>query len=231
MLKQLLKDEYRFLTFRAPSAMIRERPGAYLAFGLVATWLAGIGRYWDSSNALPWQYMGLSSLVYVFLLALVIWAVILPLGPRNWSYRNVLVFIALTAPPALLYAIPVEQFMEWSIARTVNSVFLAVVALWRVALLFVFLKRVAGLAGPTIVVAALTPLVLVVDGIALMNLQHVVYANMVGMHDPDAASEDAGGAVARTTCSVAAILTPALLLAYGWIAHKLPKRRVVVRVP
>ena len=220
MLKQLLKDEFRFLTFRAPSPMIRERPGAYLAFGLVATWLAGIGRYWDSSTALPWQYLGMSSVAYVFLLALVIWAVVLPLGPKNWSYRNVLLFVALTAPPALLYAIPVEQFLEWSTARAVNSAFLAIVALWRVALLFAFLARVAGLGGITIAVAALLPLALIIDGIALAGLQQAVYQNMVGSHDPDGRGESADHDIANRVCPLAAVLTPLLLAAYAWSVDK-----------
>ena len=38
-------------------------------------------------------------------LALIIWALLAPLRPRNWSYRNVLLFITLTAPPAVLYAV------------------------------------------------------------------------------------------------------------------------------
>src|SRR5258706_14395505 len=113
-------DEYRFLTFRAPSAAIREHSGLYLAFGLFLTWLAGVGRYWDSPGALLWQHLGLSSLTYVFLLALVLWTLIAPLGPRNWSYRNVLLFISLTAPPALLYAIPVEMFFSAPVALALN---------------------------------------------------------------------------------------------------------------
>ena len=217
LLKQFLMDEYRFLTFRAPSAAIREHRGAYLALGLFVTWLAGVGRYWDSPNALPWQHLGLNSLIYVFLLALVIWAAVLPLGPRNWSYRNVLLFISLTAPPALLYAIPVEVFLPLPTAHTVNSVFLAIVAFWRVALLFVFLKRVAGLGGFTIIVAALLPLALVVDGIALMNLEHVVYQNMVGLRDPE---QEGAGAVARFVCLAAAGLTPVLMARYGWMVYK-----------
>ena len=226
LLKQFLLDEFRFLTFKAPSAAIRENGGAYIALGLFVTWLAGVGRYWDSPNALLWQYLGLSSLTYVFLLALVIWVTVLPLGPRNWSYRNVLLFVTLTAPPALLYAIPVELFLPSSVAHAVNSAFLAIVASWRVALLSVFLKRVAGLRGVTILVAALLPLAFIVDGIALMDLQHVVYQNMVGLHEPDELSEDRGHSVASTICSTAAILTPVLLAAYVWTVRRAAMYRV-----
>ena len=229
LLKQFLLDEFRFLTFRAPSTAIRESGGAYLALGLFMTWLAGVGRYWDSPNALPWQYVGLSSLAYVFLLALVIWAVVRPLGARNWSYKNVLLFITLTAPPALLYAIPVEAFLASPTAHAVNSVFLALVAVWRVALLFVFLKRVAGLSGFRIILAALLPLALIVDGIALMDLEHVVYQNMVGLHDPVGQTNGTGRDVAHAICMIAAALTPALLAGYVWNVNKIANRVVAVR--
>jgi hypothetical protein len=185
-------------------------------------WLAGVGRYWDSPHALTWQHLGLSSLVYVFLLSLVIWAVVLPLGARNWSYRNVLLFITLTAPPALLYAIPVERFLPLPIAHAVNSAFLATVAVWRVGLLFVFLKRVAGLSGFAICIATLAPLALIVDGIALMNLQHVVYANMVGSQELEV---ETGGrqTVADMVCTLSILLTPVLAAGYAWmLSNKAP---------
>jgi hypothetical protein len=219
LLNQFLMDEYRFLTFRAPSAAIGEHSGVYLAFGLFLTWAAGVGRYWDSPDALFWQHLGLGSLAYVFLLALVLWALVAPLGPRNWSYRNVLLFISLTAAPALLYAIPVEMFFSSSVALALNGSFLAVVALWRVALLFTFLRRAAGLHGVVIFVAALLPLALIVDGLAFMNLEHLVYQSMIGMRDPDGTVDDGGHAVVRFICGLAAVLTPALLACYGCLAY------------
>lgn len=229
LLKQFLLDEYRFLTFRAPSAAIREHTGAYLAFGLLLTWAAGVGRYWDSPDALLWQYLGLGSLAYVFLLAFVLWLLVAPLGPKNWSYRNVLLFISLTAPPALLYAIPVEMFFSSSIALTLNGSFLAVVALWRVALLFTFLRRAAGLDGVVIAAAALLPLALIVDGLAFMNLEYLVYQTMVGMRDPDGTVDGSGHAVVQFICMLAAALTPALLACYGWIAYKVRVDGVAMR--
>jgi len=229
LLRQFLMDEYRFLTFRAPSVAIREHSGAYLAFGLLLTWAAGVGRYWDSPDALLWQYVGLGSLAYVFLLALVLWALVAPLGPKNWSYRNVLLFISLTAPPALLYALPVEIFFSTPVALALNGLFLAVVAAWRVALLFTFLRRAAGLDGVAIVVAALLPLALIVDGLAVMNLEHVVYQSMIGMRNPDGTADDEN-TVVQFICALAAALTPALLACYGWMAYKVRVSGVALRV-
>ena len=229
LLKQFLMDEYRFLTFRAPSAAIREHSGAYLAFGLLLTWAAGVGRYWDSPDAALWQYLGLGSLAYVFLLAFVLWTLVAPLGPKNWSYRNVLLFVALTAPPALLYAVPAEQFVAPSTALAINSMFLAIVAVWRVSLLFVFLKRVAVLSGFTIVIAALLPLALIVDGLAVMNLGNLVYQTMVGMRDPDGTVDGSGQTVVQFICTLAAVLTPPLLACYAWIAYKTRADDTVLR--
>ena len=92
MIKTLLQDEWRFLTFRTMSQAIRTHWQAYLVFGLLFTWLAGIGRYWDNPRAELWQYFGLGSVAYVFVLALLIWLLLAPLRPKNWSYRNVLLF-------------------------------------------------------------------------------------------------------------------------------------------
>lgn len=220
LMKQFLEDQYRFLTFRAPSAAIREHPGAYLAFGLCLAWLAGIGRYWDSTTATLWQHLGLGSLAYVFAFAGLLWLVAAPLAPRNWSYRNVLTFVALTAAPALLYAVPVERFLDAATAHAVNVAFLAIVALWRVALLFVFLRRSAGLSGFAILIAGLLPLALIVDGLSLSNMGHLVYQTMAGIDVPDGMAEGAGNAVVQTISVTAMALTPLLLGGYCLLARR-----------
>lgn len=110
-LQTIFADQWRLLTFRRPSEAISVHWERYLAFGLMVTWIAGIGRYWDNPRAQLWQHAGLGSLAYVFVLAFILWVVIAPLQARHWFYQNVLTFITLTSLPALLYAIPVEQFM------------------------------------------------------------------------------------------------------------------------
>ena len=104
MIKTLLHNVYRYLTFRSPSSHLREHPRAYLVFGLLATWVAGVGRYWDNLRAELWQYLGLGSVAYVFVLACLIYFILMPLKPKNWSYQNVLLFITLTAPPAIYHS-------------------------------------------------------------------------------------------------------------------------------
>lgn len=190
MIKILLVDEIRLLTFRPVSAAIHTHWRAFLAFGLLFTWLAGIGRYWDNPKAHLWQYLGLGSIAYVFVLALIVWGLLAPLRPKNWSYRNILLFITLTSPPALFYAIPVEQFMAADAARTANAWFLIVVATWRVALFFVFLRRAAGLSAATVVVATLLPLVIIIITLFALNLEHVVFSLMSGIREEDRSPND-----------------------------------------
>jgi hypothetical protein len=223
-LRTIVADELRLLSFRRPSAAIADHWRAYLAFGLFFTWLAGIGRYWDNPRAFLWQYLGLGSVAYVFCLALVIWLLILPLKPRHWTYWNVLVFITLTAPPALLYAIPVEQFMSLPAAQSTNVWFLAIVAAWRVALFFVFLRRVAGLTGVAIVVATLLPLVLIVVALTALNLEHVVFAIMSGTRPEDRSANDASYFVVVAIAFFSMFAAPFLLIAYAWLAY-LARRR------
>lgn len=229
LMKQFLGDQYRLLTFRAPSAAIREHPAAYLAFGLCLAWLAGIGRYWDSTTATLWQHLGLGSVAYVFAFAGLLWLVAAPLAPRNWSYRNVLTFVALTSAPALLYAVPVEMFLDAPTAHAVNVAFLAIVALWRVALLFVFLRRVAGLSGFAILIAGLLPLAIIVDGLSMAGMDHLVYQTMAGIDGPEGMADRTGHAVVQAISVTAAELTPVLLASYGWIVYKVRIGGVSVR--
>jgi hypothetical protein len=222
----ILSDQWRLLTFRNPSPAIRDHGRAYLAFGLGCTWLAGIGRYWDNPKAHLWQHAGLGSIVYVFVLALLLYLLLMPLRPRNWSYRNVLLFITLTSLPALLYAIPVERFMPLTTAQAVNAGFLGVVALWRVALLFVFLRRVARLGGFTIVVALLLPIVIIVVALTILNLEHVVFDIMAGIREQDRSPNDTAYLTVLWISLFSIYAAPFLIIAYAglatwaWIKHR-----------
>lgn len=219
MIGHLLRDEWRFLTFRRMSPAVREHARAYLAFGLVFTWLAGIGRYWDNPRAFWWQHLGLGSLAYVFALALIVWLLIAPLKPRHWSYRNVLLFVTLTAPPAVLYAIPVERFLAVEDAVRANVWFLAVVATWRVALYAVFLRRTGGLSGPATVVGTLLPLTIIVVALTALNLEHVVFNLMGGLRPEDTSANDGAYFVVLVLSVLSVTIAPVVLLAYGILAY------------
>jgi hypothetical protein len=224
MIKTLLTDEWRFLTFRPVSAAVHTQWQAFLAFGLVFTWLAGIGRYWDNPRAELWQTLGLGSLAYVFTLALIIWGLLAPLRPKHWSYRNVLLFITLTAPPAVLYAIPVERLVAADVARAANAWFLAIVATWRVALLVVFLRRTAGLSPAAVFVATFLPLTIIVVSLSLLNLEHVVFNIMAGIKEEERSPNDSAYGVVLMLSMFSFTLAPFLFLAYLVMVYRAWRR-------
>lgn len=178
---EVFKTQAGFLVFRNVRPNVAAHPVAYLAYTFAVTALVGAGRYWDNPRAELWQNLGLGSVVYILILAAVLWLLILPLEPESWSYPGVLVFVGLTALPGLLYAIPVERFLEMRTAQAVNVWFLAIVALWRVALLVAYLVRSAKLRFFEIALATLLPITLIIATLAILNLEHVVFNIMAGI--------------------------------------------------
>jgi hypothetical protein len=171
----------RLLTFTSTAEELRAISWrGWLGPALVATWLAGIGRYWDHPSASLPQMFGVGSVSYVFGLGALLFIVILPLRPRRWGYLRTVTFVALTAPPALLYAIPVERWLSMEAAIRVNAWFLAVVAAWRVLLLLWLLRRSAELTWPRTLIGALVPLCVIVVTLYALNLEKAVFEIMGG---------------------------------------------------
>lgn len=189
----------RLLTFRITRDEFLHFDYRHLAFGIVCTWVVGIGRWWDDPGANLLQHLGIGSVVYVFLLSLLLWLVIWPLKPRDWTYRHVLTFVSLTSPPAILYAVPVERFTDLETARLLNVGFLATVAAWRVALLFFYLHRHARLPPFSIAVAALLPITLIVVTLTVLNLERAVFDVMGGLREGGTASDSAYGVLVMLT--------------------------------
>jgi hypothetical protein len=181
----------RLLTFRITERELEHLDRHDLAMGLVGTWLVGMGRYWDDPGAKLLQHLGVGSVLYVFILSLLLWLVIWPLGPRRWSYVRVLTFVALVSPPAALYAFPIERFTSLDASRDINACFLAVVAMWRVALLLYFLRVSACLSVPRTVVGGLLPLTFVVAGLTFLNLERAVFEIMGGLRGVGTSSDRA----------------------------------------
>jgi hypothetical protein len=184
--RTVLHDAWRLLTFRAQRDELDRWGRGHLVLGLLATWLVGIGRWWDDPNASPLQKTGLGSVAYTLALALVLFLVAWPLGPRAWSYRHVLTFVTLTAPPAILYAIPVERLVSMPVATQLNLWFLLVVATWRVGLLLFYFLRHAALGWWRTLVSVLLPLSAIVVSLTLLNLSRGVIQIMGGLRDENA---------------------------------------------
>ena len=171
----------RLLFFRASQSELTQLGWRHLAIGLICTWLVGMGRYWDNPRVGLLQHLGVGSVIYIFILSFFLWLIIWPLRPRHWSYFRMLAFVSLVSPPAAIYAIPVQMVFDLDTANTINVWFLGIVATWRVALLWFFLRRLGELAWPQIIVSTLLPLTLIVVTLTVLNLDKVVFDLMGGI--------------------------------------------------
>ena len=225
-LQSVITGEASLLSFRISRQGFLELGRSHLLFGLVITWIVGMGRYWDDPRATLLQHLGLGSVIYIFLLSMFVWLVIWPLRPKEWSYKKVLTFVSLTSAPAILYAIPVERFFSLPTSRSVNAWFLAVVAAWRVALLILFLKRYAQLRAHEITVAACLPLTLIVTTLTVLNLERAVFDIMAGLRERAATSNDTAYMILNVLTFFSIYLFVPLLLIYaGLVLHGISKRR------
>jgi hypothetical protein len=210
----VLSTTARLLTFRLTAGEFRGFRAAHMLFGLACTWAVGAGRWWDDPRAGLAQHLGVGSVVYVFALAGLLWAVVRPLRPRRWSYRHVLTFVALTAPPAALYAVPVEMLYGMETARGLNALFLLFVASWRVALLVFYLGRHAGLSRTAAGVATLLPIVAIVFTLTALNLEKAAFETMSGMRG-ERTADDTAYAFLTLLTYLSVLLLPPLVIAYA----------------
>ena len=192
-MRTIWADLLRVLTFRASPRDCERFGRGHLIFGLVLTWLVGIGRRWDDPRATLLQHLGLGSVAYVFVLAFLLWVFALGVSPTPGPYRRTLIYVTLTAPPGLLYALPVERWTDMPTAQAINFWFLAVVAAWRVALYFTYLKRCGSLGWYTTACTVFLPMALIVTGLAMLNLDHVVFSLMAGADHPPSPHDTAYG--------------------------------------
>ncbi len=190
----------------------------HLIAGVAGTWIVGMGRYWDDEKASTLQHLGFGSVIYVFLLSLFIWIILLPFKIEHWKYFTVLIFISLTSFPAIFYAIPVERFFSLETSSAINAWFLAVVATWRLCLLFFFLKRFSGLSTGNVIIATLLPVCVIISSLTLLNLHHVVFVVMGGIRDRTSYDDSYG--ILMLLTGVSLVLTIPLLITYGYAIYQ-----------
>lgn len=219
----MLKTISRILSLQFSKEDIFKLNRSYLVVGLLSTWLVGMGRYWDNLRANIWQHLGVGSVVYIFALSAFIWLILLPFKLKNWSYIRLLTFISLCSIPAILYAIPVEKFMLFDTAKSVNAWFLGIVALWRILLLFRFLKVYDDLRIDEVMTCVFLPIVLIINALAVMNLEHVVF-NLMSGNDKNSANDTAYIIVIILTL-ISWILVLPLLINYFYDIHLRRKKR------
>ena len=186
-----LKTMVKLLTFRLTREEFLGFNRRHLILGLLCTWLVGMGRWWDDAGAYLLQHLGVGSLVYIFILAFILWLGIFLLRPKNWSYSHVLTFVSLTSLPAIIYAIPVEKFLSFERARSINLLFLIIVASWRVALLVYYLKWHARLKPFAIVVSTMLPITGIVVTLTILNLERAAFESMGGFRGEPTVNDSA----------------------------------------
>lgn len=182
---------FRVLSFRATREELLRLDGRHLAYGLFWTWLVGVGRHWDHEGYETWQYLGLTSLLVVFALSLVLAAFIFPIRPKGISLMGLLTFVSLTSPPAVLYAIPVESFLDLEAANGINLTFLLFIALWRVALVHFYVVRVGEFRYSQALSSIFFPITVVIAVLNILNLDGVMVDFMSGVEESNRTSMDA----------------------------------------
>ncbi len=218
----ILNTIVRLLLFRLTRNEMLQLNRKHFAAGLTGTWIVGMGRYWDDSGASLLQHLGFGSVIYIFALALFIWIIALPYRIEHWNYFVVLTFISLTSFPAIFYAIPVERFFSLETANKINVWFLAIVAAWRLALLYYFLKNFTQLRAWNILTITLMPICVIITALTMLNLHRVVFDIMGGRRNPTP-HDDAYGVLIFLTV-ISAILVVPLLISYGIGIYK--RRRI-----
>ena len=136
-----------------------------------------------------------------------------------------LTFVTLTSPPAILYAIPVERFLDLQTAQAVNVQFLAFVAVWRVAMLAFYLRRLAQLPWYSLIVATLLPLAIIVTVLTALNLERAIFDIMGGLDENQTANDDAYQVLVSLTVASVVAVGPLLLAWAGISFARLRKRR------
>lgn len=207
-----LQTIIRLLTFQLTREEMLQLDKSHFMAGLIGTWIVGMGRYWDDPGAKLLQHLGLGSVIYIFVLAAFIWLILLPFKVEKWSYFTVVTFIGLTSFPAVFYAIPVERFFSMEIANSINVWFLAIVAAWRLALLYYFLKTFTRLGVGNILTVTFMPICLIISVLTLLNLHRVVFNIMGGVRTETA--HDASYMVLMFLTGISLILTIPLIIAY-----------------
>lgn len=182
-LTELLRFQLRFLTFRTTREELLNVGPRHFMWGMYFTWLAGMGRWWDDPHANMLQRLGIGSIVYVFVLTALLWIVVRPLKVPDWKYLRIATLIMFTSPLALVYAIPVERYVDIETAIEMNVSFLAVVAIWRVLIYGMLLRKIARFGPYTIIVTCLLPLMAIVATLFVLNLHRVVFNIMGGLRE------------------------------------------------
>ncbi len=209
-MKAIFTDLWKFLTFRADQKDYERFGLWHFAVGFCFTWMVGILRNWDFPEAPIWAKLGLGSLVYIFLLTSVMWVSNALQGYENLSFTRILTVISMTAPPAVIYGIPVEAFMSLEGAQYANLCFLCIVALWRVTLFVHFLCVAGGNFFGRAMLVVFAPICLIALGLLSTGRIKYTIDLMGGLNRQPSGPNDAADALLLT---LGFLSVPGLLMA------------------
>ncbi|MDH5655069.1 MAG: hypothetical protein OEZ34_04140 [Spirochaetia bacterium] len=226
VIKTVIKNEFRFLIFKPFVPDLKNHGNYYLFFAFFFTWTAGIGRYWDNPRADIWQMLGLGSVVYIITFACILWALLWPLKPDRFSFKSIIIFLGMTSPPAILYAIPVEKIFYMKTAAFMNIIFLLVVAVWRVALFVMYIRKTSGFDAFTTLVVTGLPITVIISSLAALNLEHAVFKIMGGISDSERTANDTVYIILLILTFFSFFTAPFLLLGY---LYRIFTRRNLIR--
>jgi hypothetical protein len=114
----------------------------------------------------------------------------------------------------------VERFLDSGAARGANFIFLAIVAVWRMALYFSFLRGAAKLPPIAATVAALLPPTLILAVVSAYGALEIVAGNMGGTELPP--GESITASVLFFIAALCWIALPVLVVA--WLALAIMRR-------
>ncbi len=199
-IKKALRTIWRFSTFRGTRDELVDSSIYICLVGIPLTWIIGYGRWWDDPRDLGVIIQsGIGSVVYVFLLGTLIWILSLPfkLGLRNFDY---IAFVTCCAPPALVYAIPIERMTDLQTASSYNMLALFLVSSYRILLLAWFFRKIAEAEILETTVLTILPIALIAFSLTVLEVGAQVIDIMGGFRGEALATTAAERAVSQLGC-------------------------------
>lgn len=221
-----LKGEFllwkKILLFKADEKDFQSLSIYTFLLGVLATWIVGVGRWWDNVDADPLKKTGIGSVAYIFVLSQAIWWVNVWFT-ENKNYFKVLTFVSLTSVPAILYAFPIE-IVAPEYARTFNVTSLLVVSIYRVSLMASFLRQYYKMKWSEVITSTLFMLSGIVTIVFISGLGALVLDAMGGFREKETKDALIGGqtfvnALAQKIGTFAFLSLPITFVAYYFVLN------------
>jgi len=179
-----------------------------LAVGAIFVLSAALAREYDSAQLAeqPWRLLlpFAASLAASFILFLITCGKLFTREkdrpPFLSAYRSFLTLFWFTAPMAWLYAVPYEQFLAPADAVRANLLTLALVSIWRVALITRVVTVLTAYRLRTALVLVLAFGATIATGLAIANFSKPVIDIMGGVAEPTESEKVMRGVTWSTTC-------------------------------